>query len=160
SLGSSVTDPSSADSAAGFTYAWSVTKNGTAYAAVSAANFSFTPDDNGTYVVTLTATDKDLAPSPAAQTTILGDNAAPTPGVTGPSDGARAQARPSPRPPPAPPSAAQAAGFPFAIPWADGAPQTFSAPWGTAVSHVYTASGSYTVQVTATDKDQATGAAA
>src|SRR5262249_33610695 len=36
-LGSSVTDPSSVDTAAGFTYAWSVTKNGAAYASGSAA---------------------------------------------------------------------------------------------------------------------------
>ncbi len=58
-LGSTVTDPSSVDTAAGFTYAWSVTKNGSAYAAGSSPAFSFTPDGNGTYVVTIGATDKD-----------------------------------------------------------------------------------------------------
>src|SRR5207249_4370931 len=31
-------------------YSWSVTKNGNAYASGSASSFSFTPDDNGTYV--------------------------------------------------------------------------------------------------------------
>src|SRR5262249_26976095 len=49
-LGSAVTDPSPVDQAAGFTYAWSVTKNGSAYASGSAADFTFTPYDNGTYV--------------------------------------------------------------------------------------------------------------
>lgn len=55
SLGSSITDVA-ADT---HTYSWSVTKNGNAYATGTAANFSFTPDDNGTYVVTLTVTDDD-----------------------------------------------------------------------------------------------------
>ena len=60
SLGSSVTDPSSVDTSAGFTHAWSVTKNGVAYGASgSGANFSFTPDDEGTYVVSFSAKDKD-----------------------------------------------------------------------------------------------------
>ena len=48
----SATDPSSADTAAGFTYAWDVTKvHGTTttthYASGSAATFSFTPNDDG-----------------------------------------------------------------------------------------------------------------
>src|SRR5215217_420254 len=59
SLGSTVTDPSSVDTTAGFTKSWSVTKNGNAYASGSGASFSFTPDDNGTYAVHFSATDKD-----------------------------------------------------------------------------------------------------
>ncbi|MEK7681700.1 MAG: hypothetical protein AAB369_02595, partial [Chloroflexota bacterium] len=58
-VGNTTTDPSSADTTAGFTYAWSVTKNGNPYATGASAGLTFTPDDNGTYVVTLTATDKD-----------------------------------------------------------------------------------------------------
>jgi len=59
-LSGSATDPSSADTAAGFTYAWSVTKNGNPYTSGgNVTSFSFTPDDNGSYVVTLNATDKD-----------------------------------------------------------------------------------------------------
>ncbi len=51
-LGSTVTDPSSQDTAAGFTRSWSVTKNGAPFGSTgSDAGFSFTPDDNGTYVV-------------------------------------------------------------------------------------------------------------
>jgi PKD repeat protein len=56
SLGSTVSDPGTADT---HTFAWSVTKNGNAYASGTDASFSFTPDDNGTYVVTLTVTDDD-----------------------------------------------------------------------------------------------------
>jgi hypothetical protein len=83
SLGSSVTDPSSVDTATGFTYAWSVTKNGAAYASGSAADFSFTPDGDGAYVVSLTATDKDGAASPLVQTAILVGNVTPTASITG-----------------------------------------------------------------------------
>ncbi len=43
------------------TYAWSVTKNGNPYATGSAAGFSFTPDDNASYVVTLVTTDSQNA---------------------------------------------------------------------------------------------------
>src|SRR5260370_32471448 len=58
-LGSSVTDPSLTDTAAGFSYAWSVTRDGNPYASGTDPRFAFTPNDNGTYVVSLQATDKD-----------------------------------------------------------------------------------------------------
>jgi PKD repeat protein len=59
-----VEDSSPADRAAGFNYAWSVsTEIGGQpvidYETGSAADFAFTPHDNGTYIVTLTVTDKD-----------------------------------------------------------------------------------------------------
>jgi hypothetical protein len=83
SLGSSVTDPSRVDTAAGFTYHWSVTKNGVDVISWSGADFPpFAPDDNGTYVVTLTATDKDGGVG-TTSTTILVDNVAPTASITG-----------------------------------------------------------------------------
>src|SRR5262249_48246718 len=44
-LGSSVTDPSPADTAAGFTYHWSMTKNGVEVASWSAADFPPTAPD-------------------------------------------------------------------------------------------------------------------
>src|SRR5581483_1481932 len=56
-LTSTVSDPGGPGG--GFIYAWSVTKNGSAYASGSASALSFTPDDNGTYVVTLTVTATD-----------------------------------------------------------------------------------------------------
>jgi uncharacterized delta-60 repeat protein len=40
-------------------YAWNVTKNGNPYASGNTASFSFTPNDNGSYVVTLTVTAAD-----------------------------------------------------------------------------------------------------
>jgi hypothetical protein len=50
-----VADPG-ADS---FTYAWSVAKDGVAFATGSGAEFTFTPDDNALYTLTLTVTDDD-----------------------------------------------------------------------------------------------------
>src|SRR2546426_139416 len=55
SLTSTVTDLSSADTAAGFTYSWTVNGNPSG----SGTSLTFTPNDNGTYAVTLTVTDKD-----------------------------------------------------------------------------------------------------
>jgi hypothetical protein len=84
SLTGSATDPSTADTTAGFTYAWSVTKNGSPFGSGSSATgFSFTPDDNGTYIVTLKATDKDNGTG-TTTATIMVTNAAPTVTITGP----------------------------------------------------------------------------
>jgi hypothetical protein len=160
SLGSSVTDPSPVDTSAGFTYVWSVTKNGSDYASGTEASFRFTPDDNGTYVVTLIATDKDGGASQPASATITVDNVAPTAGVSGPSDGVRGQARTFTLTVTDASSVDQAAGFTFAVTWGDGSSQTVSGPSGTTVSHTYTANGAYAVKVTAKDKDGGTSAAA
>src|SRR5207244_26135 len=81
SLGATATDPSPVDTAAGFSYAWSVTKDGNPYAAGSGVNFAFT------------------------------------------------------------------------VNWGDGSTQTLAGPSGMQVGHIYTASGSYVVQLTAADKD-------
>jgi PKD repeat protein len=72
-LTASATDPGSADT---HTYAWTVTKNGDAFDSGTGANFSFTPDDNGTYVVTVTATDDDGG-TDTDSVTVTADNVAP-----------------------------------------------------------------------------------
>ena len=61
SLTGSATDPSAADMTAGFTYAWTVTRNGgpTAYAAGGGKTLSLPTLPHGSYAVTLTAADKD-----------------------------------------------------------------------------------------------------
>src|SRR5262249_49524111 len=153
SLTASATDPGGADVAAGFSYTWAVTKNGSAYTGGSGANFSFTPDDNGTYAVTLTATDKDGATG-TTTTTIAVTNAAPIAAIAGASGGVRGQdlgftlsaTDPSP--------IDQAAGFDYTVNWGDGTNGTASGSGsGVNLSHTYTASGTYSVQVTARDKD-------
>src|SRR5262249_29979585 len=89
--------------------------------------------------------------------TIAVTNVAPTASVTGPSGGVPGQPRtftflatdPSP--------IDQAAGFIFAIKWGDAANQTVTGASGLKLDHIYTATGTFTVQVTATDDDGAVG---
>ncbi len=83
-LGSTVTDPASADT---FTYAWSVLKDGSAYdtgTSTTGQNFSFTPVDNGSYVVSLAVTDSGGATTSADDQTIAVANVAPTGNITAP----------------------------------------------------------------------------
>jgi PKD domain-containing protein/Big-like domain-containing protein len=68
--------PDAADNAAGFTYAWSVTINGSAYANGASASFSFVPKDDGSYLVTFTATD-DGGKSGKTFMTVIATNVAP-----------------------------------------------------------------------------------
>src|SRR5438874_107573 len=51
------TSPSPADNAAGFTLNWTATKNGQPYAKGTGTSLSITPDDEGTFAVTLQAID-------------------------------------------------------------------------------------------------------
>ncbi len=81
-LAGSAISPSAADNAAGFTYGWSVTKNGTAFKSGAGAHWQFTPDDEGTFVVTMRATD-DGAMSDTSTTTVTGTNVWPTATIIG-----------------------------------------------------------------------------
>ncbi|MDB5322150.1 MAG: hypothetical protein JWN40_3781 [Phycisphaerales bacterium] len=66
------------------TYAWSVTKNGnpTPYATGGAPNFTFTPNDNGSYVVTLIVTASDGGTGTDTKTVTV-TNVAPTATING-----------------------------------------------------------------------------
>ena len=85
-LGSSVSDPSEAETALGFSYSWSVTKDGSAYTmpgnpATNLPSFTFQPTAGGAYVITLAVTDHDnLVGSTTASFTI--SQATPTVSVT------------------------------------------------------------------------------
>ncbi len=67
-LVSTVSDPGTADTAAGFTYAWNVTRGGAPFASGTGASFGFTPDLPGDYEVHLSVTDKDGAAGTATAT--------------------------------------------------------------------------------------------
>jgi uncharacterized delta-60 repeat protein len=144
--GSSITDPSPVDTAAGFTTTWNVTKNGSPFAAGSGAAISFTPDDNGTYILTLSATDKDGGAG-SASSTINVANVAPT--ITSVSI--------------ANSTAVRNQTINFVSTFTDpGTLDNPTAAWdfgdgnsaaGASASHVYTATGTYTVTLTVTDKD-------
>jgi hypothetical protein len=73
-------DPGTLDTP--FTYSWTVTKDGNAYASGTNSVVAFTPDDNAAYVVSLSVTDKDGATG-ATSTTVTVTDVAPTIGVSG-----------------------------------------------------------------------------
>lgn len=127
--------------------------------------FTWTPPDGtatSSFNVSVRVTD-DGSPSLSDFETfaVTVANLPPTADLTGPTGGVRGQARlfslhaadPSP--------IDQAAGFTYQIDWdGDGmVDQTVAGPDGVQVSHTYTDVGTYTVRMTATDKDGGTSAA-
>ena len=78
SLTGSATSPSAEDTTAGFSYGWTVTKNGSPYATGTGAHWHFTPNDEGTYVATVKATDDGAMSDNSAPTTTNVINVAPT----------------------------------------------------------------------------------
>ena len=115
--------------------------------------FGFTPNDNGSYVVTLTVHDVDHDATNSKTFTIA--NVAPTATLSGPSLGVRSQTLSFTLGANDPSSVDQAAGFSYAIDW-DGngtVDQTVAGPSGTVVTHTFAVEGTNTVTVTATDKD-------
>jgi Ca2+-binding RTX toxin-like protein len=99
----------------------------------------------------------DSGASTTADEWIQVNNVAPTASLTGPTTGVRGQPRTFTFSATDPSSADRSAGFDYSINWGDGQTQTVArtANNGSRVSldHVFTATGTYTVQVTATDKD-------
>lgn len=85
-LTGSATDPSAADTTAGFTYRWSVTRVGeigSPFATGTGSTFTFTPSFVATYQVSVTAVDKDGGTSVATSKTLAvtanpNDTQAPT----------------------------------------------------------------------------------
>jgi Ca2+-binding RTX toxin-like protein len=138
------------------TYLWMVVKDGgsTPFASGTNATFSFTPDDNGSYAVTLTVTDGDATTATDSKTFII-SNVPPTAALSGPSLGVRSQTLSFTLGANDPSSVDQAAGFTYAIDWdGDGTvDQTVTGPSGTVVAHTFAVEGTNTVTVTATDKD-------
>jgi hypothetical protein len=146
------TDPGSADT---HTQAWSVTKNGSPYGSGgSGASFSFTPDDNGTYVVTYTVTDDDGGAGSDSET-ITVDNVAPTLTSLEPSSylvlkGTSVSVTGQYSDP------GSADTFTCVINWDEptGTPQTVAGgQTSCTASHTYTAQGTYTVSTKVRDDD-------
>ena len=77
-LTSTMTDEDGIPGTTTYTYVWHVTKDGVAYGTNgNSDSYTFTPDDNGVYVVTLSVTDSDSLTGVAEQTITVGD-VAPT----------------------------------------------------------------------------------
>ncbi len=109
--------------------------------------------DNGTFTVTLTVTDA-AAKTASSTATATVSNVAPTANAGGPYAGVMGSPIAFSGSATDPSAADTAAGFTFLWDFGDGATGTGSAP-----SHAYAAAGTYTVKLTATDKDGAPGSA-
>ena len=111
---------------------------------------------NAPYTINVSVTDLD-GDAREGSAEVVVNNVPPVASVVGPTDGVRGQPRiltlnatdASP--------VDQAAGFDFTLNWGDGSPtETRSGPSGMTVDHVFADVGTFTVQVTATDKDGGT----
>ena len=165
-LTGSATDPGSADTSAGFAWAWNVTKvHGTAttatFASGTSSTLKFTPDNSGTYIVTLQATDHDGQQSPAVSQTIVVSDTAPTVSIAGPSTDGAGTAVTLTGSATDPAGAVMSAGFSFAwdVTKVHGGTTntTFATGNGTGTTTVLSFtpdnSGTYTVTLVATDKN-------
>ena len=143
-------------------YAWSVTKDGLAFATGTPTDtdtFSFIPDDNATYVVSLSLTD----PGDAGQTlplladsgSIIVTNQPPVAAVSGPTTGNMGQTLTFSLSATDPSTVDTTFGFSYTVHWNDGSPDTaVPVTVGSAtVTHAFSLPGNHTFTVTATDKD-------
>ncbi|HVK09523.1 MAG TPA: PKD domain-containing protein, partial [Gemmataceae bacterium] len=149
-------------------YTWSVTRDGAEFATATTEDFTFTPDDDGTYVVTLSVADTGADPAdPTGENhtvtdteTITATNVAPTATVSGPTTSVPGLPVTFTLGATDPSEVDEEAGFEFQIDWdGDGTTdETVTGPAGTTVTHTFAGTGTNTVTVTATDKDDGTSA--
>jgi PKD repeat protein len=142
----SAADPNSTNPA-NFTYAWTVTESGNVYASGSGTNFSFTPEDDGTYVIRLKAKDQAGRTGVTTQTLQV-TKVAPTVTLNGPSRGDVKQDLTFQANVSDPSSVNMAAGFHYYWHFGDGSGST-----GRTVTHAYKARGTYAVTLTVWDVD-------
>ncbi len=120
-------------------------------------NLSHSYTADGTYSVTVHVSDDDDATGTATfQVTAL--EVPPTAAVSGPASSVRGQVQTYTFTAQDSSPDDQNAGFTYTIHWGDGSTATVSGPASIQLSHVFTASGTYTVQVWATDGDGAEAA--
>ena len=162
-------DPSGADTGAGFHYSYALSMAGLASsyaAATDGASRDFIFDDGpSSPIVYGRIFDKDGGYTDfSTVVTVTNVSVAPTASLTGPAGGVPGQPRTFTLAAVDSSPVDEAAGFTYTINWGDGTTaQTIAQSPGNGAGvpadHVYTAIGTFTVQVTATDKDGGTSAA-
>src|SRR5262249_8277303 len=110
-------------------------------------------DGPRTYTISATASDEDGTYNAGNSLNLTVTNAAPTASLSGPATGARRQLRPFTPGAVDPSELDQAGSFTFNINGGDGSSQASPGPASQQVGHTYTATGTFPVQITATDKD-------
>jgi Ca2+-binding RTX toxin-like protein len=103
--------------------------------------------------ISATASDEDGTYSAGNSLNVTVNNVAPTASISGPATGVRGQTRTFTFAAVDPSAVDQAGSFTFNINWGDGNTQPSAGTASQQLGHVYTATGTYTVQVTVTDKD-------
>lgn len=110
---------------------------------------------NAPYTIQVTVTDPDRTQFQGSSQVVV-NNVAPTADVAGPTDGVRGQPRTMTLNATDVSPVDQASGFEFTVKWGDASlPEIHTGPSGTTADHVYAELGTYTVEVTAKDKDGA-----
>ena len=135
-----------------FTYAWSVTKNGSPYGTGSGSSFSFTPDDNGSYDVSVVVSDAGNA-SGSDTETVTATNVAPAiTSITGPTAPVQLGASATVNATYVDPGTADT--HTANIMWDDSTSSTVSCAGGTCTApHTFAAAGVYSVTVVVSDDD-------
>jgi PKD domain len=151
-LTASATSPSAEDTAAGFTFTWSV--NGSTVPG-SSSSFSLKNADESVYVINLTATDESGHVSPSVSVTINGVDVSPVASITSVPQGFVIVPQQSLSFTGTYTDAGSVVDTSYTTTWSwgDGSPDTASN------SHVYASSGTYTVTFTAADDDRVAGSA-
>jgi PKD repeat protein len=150
-LGSTVQGTTAGDT---YTLTWNVLKNGKAFATGSGSSVTFTPDDDGSYLATLTVIDT-FGTTVRASRVITALDVAPTVQVAASFNGAALSPLAFSASATSPGPVDMAAGFRFVWSFGDGATGTGAAP-----THTYARPGTYTARVNAYDKDGALGGTA
>jgi uncharacterized repeat protein (TIGR01451 family) len=161
------TDPGGAEGLSEYSasIAWGdgATSAGTITVDASGQNFTVSGDhvynDNGSYSITVTIS-HGTASNATPTTTATISNLPPTAGVSGPTSAVRQESLTYTFTATDPSSVDQAAGFTFAVNWGDGSSESHSSTSPLTLTHSYASLGSYTISVTATDKDGGTSTAA
>ena len=149
-VGGTATDPAGANDT--LSYAWSVLKDSVSFASGSGPNWSFTPTDNGSYEIRLTASDEDGGSATVAQTISVA-NVDPSPSIVSigtPRVEATSIAVSG--------TATDAAGANDTLSYAwsvykDGGTTAFATGTGASWSFTPTDNGSYDIRLTASDED-------
>ena len=155
--GTAVTLTASADFSGTAHYTWSVVKDNVAYnvgTPPDSSTFTFTPNDNGQYVVTVTVADS--VNSITASATLDITNVPPTASVSADlTTAVRSQTINFTLGATDPSTVDTAAGFTYQINWGDGSPvETVTGGSGVVVTHAFATEGTDNVTVTAMDKDK------
>src|SRR5262249_11519901 len=110
-------------------------------------------DGPGTCTISAAASDEDGTYTAGNSLNVTVNNVAPSASLSGPATGARGQVRTFALGATDPSAADQAGSFSFSVNWGDGGSQVSTGPANQQLGHIYTAAGTFTVQITVTDKD-------